>query len=156
MKNTDINKNITLFIARVWISLFFLYSGFEKINDYSGVSLFMEQNGISGLLLPFVIILEVGGALSIIFGFLTRFTSVALFSFILVSDILFNRGGDYMSNLQLLLYSELAWAGGFLFLIAVGPGKISIDYLISIKKSKRITPSLKTARSNEFIVNRKL
>ena len=126
MKNGYI-KNAILLITRIWISCFFLDSGINKVQLYTNTALNMSKSGIDPSFLPLVILLEIGGGLAIMLGFLTRFTSICLFVYILLCNLLLSVGGSLG---QLLMYAEISWAGAYLLLIVTGPGKFSLDHLL--------------------------
>jgi putative oxidoreductase len=88
--------------------------------------------GVPGFLLPLTILLEFGGGLAIMFGFLTR--TVALFTagFTVLTALLFHTNFAEGVN-QLMFMKNLAIAGGFLVLAVAGPGGFSIDRLLNKK-----------------------
>jgi putative oxidoreductase len=111
--------------GRVLLAAIFLISGLGKISGYAGTQGYMESMGVPGMLLPLVILLEVVGALAIIVGYRTRLAAAALAAFSLASGILFHSGADQMQ--QIMLFKNVAIAGGFLLLVARGAGAWSID-----------------------------
>ena len=92
----------------------------------------MEVMGVPGFMLPLVILLELGGGLAILFGFLTRFTALFTAGFTILTALLFHSNFAEGVN-QLMFIKNLTIAGGFLILGLVGPGAYSIDRLISKK-----------------------
>lgn len=84
-------------------------------------------------MLPLVILLEFGGGLAILFGFLTRFTALFTAGFTILTAFLFHSNFAEGVN-QLMFMKNLSIAGGFLVLGLVGPGAYSIDRLISKRK----------------------
>lgn len=63
-------------VARILMPILFIVSGFGKITGYAGTQQYMEAMGVPGFILPLVILLEFGGGLAILFGFLTRTTAL--------------------------------------------------------------------------------
>jgi putative oxidoreductase len=116
-------------LARLLLALIFIVEGWGKITNYSGAVQYMEHYGISGALLPLVILTELGGGLLVAFGFLTRIAAFGLAGFCLLTATLFH---GYFSNPNELVqfYKDIAIAGGFLGLVAFGAGEWSIDALI--------------------------
>ena len=110
--------------GRVLLAAIFLVSGLGKISGYSGTQGYMESMGVPGMLLPLVILLEVGGALAIILGYRTRLAAAALAAFSLASGVLFHGGADQMQ--QIMLFKNVTIAGGFLLLVARGAGVWSL------------------------------
>lgn len=117
--------------GRIFIAILFVPAGFAKITGYSGTAGYMESVGVPGILLPLVILVELGGGLAILAGWQTRIVAFLLAGFCLVSALLFHlQPGDQMQ--MILFMKNIAIAGGFLFLVANGAGAYSLD-----RRSKR-------------------
>jgi putative oxidoreductase len=112
-------------IGRFLIALIFITSGWSKIGGFAATQGYMESMGVPGVLLPLVILTELGGGVLIVLGLFTRYAALALAGFSILSGILFHGGADQMQ--QILFMKNLAMAGGFLFLVAHGAGRISLD-----------------------------
>jgi putative oxidoreductase len=119
-------QNLADLVGRVLIAAIFLIAGLNKIGGYAGTQGYMEAMGVPGVLLPLVIALEVIGAVAIIVGWRTRLFALLLAGFSVVSALIFHRAlGD---QVQFILFMKnFAIAGGFLFLVARGPGAWSLD-----------------------------
>ena len=76
--------------GRVLLASLFLLAGLQKIGAYDGTVAYMSSQGVPGFTLPFVIGLEVLGALAIIVGWQTRLVAFLLAGFSLVSAALFH------------------------------------------------------------------
>jgi putative oxidoreductase len=112
--------------GRILLAHIFLLAGFNKITGYSGTQGYMEAMGVPGMLLPLVILLEVGGALALIAGWQTRLAAYALALFSIVSALIFHSNlGDQMQ--MILFMKNWAMAGGLLVLAANGAGAFSLD-----------------------------
>ncbi|MFT4769473.1 MAG: putative oxidoreductase [Glaciecola sp.] len=112
--------------GRVGLSTIFLLAGLNKIQGYEGTQGYMASVGVPGELLPLVILVEVLGALLLIFGLFTRITAVALAGFSIVSALLFH--ADVADPMQFIMFfKNIAMAGGFLVVAAHGAGSWSID-----------------------------
>ena len=112
--------------ARILISAMFLIGGLTKIGNYGGVEGYMEAAGVPGILLPLVIATEILGALSVIVGWQTRWAALALAGFCILTAVFFHTDfGDF--NQKINFMKNFAIAGGFLFLVARGPGPWSLD-----------------------------
>ena len=118
-------SSATDLVGRVLISVMFLTSGLGKIGGYAGTQEYMAAAGVPGALLPLVIALEVLGAIAVIVGYRTRIAAAALAVFTVVAAALFHGADDQVQ--QLLFMKNLAIAGGFLILVARGPGDWSLD-----------------------------
>jgi putative oxidoreductase len=111
--------------GRVLLAAMFLLSGIGKISGYAGTQGYMESMGVPGALLPLVIALEIVGAVAVIVGFRTRLAAAGLALFTLAAGFIFHGGADQMQ--QIMLFKNVAVAGGFLLLVARGAGDWSLD-----------------------------
>lgn len=113
-------------LGRILIAAIFIISGINKINGYEGSQGYMESMGVPGELLPLVILLEVGGGIAIILGWFTRTVALLFAVFCLATAAVFH--ADFGDQTQMIQFMKnLAIAGGFLFLVANGPGPLSVD-----------------------------
>ena len=119
-------QNAAVLAGRVLLAAIFILAGFGKIGGYAGTVAFMESNGVPGSLLPLVILTELGGGLCILAGFQTRIVAFLLAGFCLVSGVLFHFQPAVMEQMTNFL-KNIAIAGGFLVLMANGPGALSVD-----------------------------
>ena len=113
-------------VGRVLIATLFVLAGWGKISAYAGTQAYMQHAGVPGSLLPLVILLELGGGLAIIVGLYTRPVALLLAGFSVIAGLLFH-GGSADQMQQIMLLKDLGLAGGFLFLVANGAGRLSID-----------------------------
>jgi len=112
--------------GRLLIAAIFLLSGFSKISGYDATQGYMEAMGVPGALLPLVIVFEIAGALAVIIGWQTRLFAFLLAGFSLVSAAVFH--GNLGDQTQFIMFMKnVAIAGGFMFLVANGPGALSLD-----------------------------
>jgi putative oxidoreductase len=116
--------------GRILLSVLFLLSGLGKIGAYAGTAAYMSSVGVPGALLPAVIATEVLGALAIIVGWKTRVIALLLAGFSLLTAVVFhNHFGDQIQMIMFL--KNVSIAGGYLLLVANGPGPLSIDRRIA-------------------------
>ncbi len=114
------------FAGRLLIAAIFLLSGLSKIAGYAATQSYMDSMGVPGALLPLVIIFEIAAALAVIIGWQTRLFAFLLAGFSLVSAVIFHRNlGDQVQFIMFM--KNVAIAGGFMFLVANGPGPLSLD-----------------------------
>jgi len=114
------------FFGRIFISLIFLMAGISKISGYADTAAYMQAMGVPSQLLPIVIFTEITGALLIILGYKTRLTAFLLAGFCLISALMFHF--NFADQTQSVLFMKnMAIAGGFLFLVANGPGQWALD-----------------------------
>jgi putative oxidoreductase len=127
--------NATLnLVGRLGLSLIFIISGWGKIAGYAATQGYMESVGVPGALLPLVIALELGGGLAILAGAFTRWFAAALAGFSLLAALLFHFNlADQMQ--AILFWKNVAMAGGFLLLIANGPGACSVDTALARRRT---------------------
>lgn len=120
-------NNAIAFVARILLAHIFLLSGIGKLGaGYAGTQGYMESMGVSGALLPLVILLEIGGALALIAGFLTRWSALALAAFCIVAALIFHR--NFADQMQTIMFMKnFAMAGGLLMLYVHGAGALSVD-----------------------------
>ena len=116
----------SLLLGRVGLSLIFILAGANKIQQYDGTAQYMAAMGVPTGLLPLVIALELGGGLLILVGGFTQLMALAFTGFCLFSAIIFHF--DLADQAQFInFFKNVAMAGGFLALAAVGAGKFSLD-----------------------------
>lgn len=119
-------QNLLLLTGRIMLAVIFVWAGLGKIGAYEGTQAYMASQGVPGMLLPLVILLELAGGAAIIVGLFTRATALALAGFCVLSAVLFHC--NFADQAQAILFmKDIAIAGGFLLLAASGPGDISID-----------------------------
>lgn len=118
-------NNLSACVGRILLSLLFILAGFQKIIGYTATAGYMESQGLPGLLLPLVILLELGGGLLILVGWQTRIVAFLLAGFCVLTALIFH-AGELTSQLK-----NIALAGGFLVLLAHGAGHWSLDEFLS-------------------------
>ena len=116
----------TSLVGRVLIAAIFVVSGFSKLGGYSATQAYMQSAGIPGSLLPLVILIELGGGIAIIAGFYTRLVALLLAGFCILTGLLIHAGSPDQVQ-QIMFMKNLGLAGGFLFLVASGAGRLSVD-----------------------------
>jgi len=101
--------------ARILMAVLFLPAGLNKIMGYEGTQAYMEAMGVPGVLLPLVIILEVGGGLALILGWQVRNIALALAGFTLIAAFIFH--ANFSDQIQMIMFMKnIAIAGGLLAL----------------------------------------
>ena len=118
--------NAAELLGRILVAVLFLIAGLGKIGAYAGTQSYMASMGVPGVLLPLVILTEVGGAVAIIVGWKTRWAAFALAGFCLLTATLFHL--NFADKGQMTSFmKDIALAGGFLILFAHGAGAWSLD-----------------------------
>ncbi len=124
--NNSTMQNLSTTGGRVLLSIMFIMAGFSKIGGYAGTQGFMESMGVPGMLLPLVILLELGGGLLLLAGWQSRIIAFLLAGFTLLAGLIFHT--NFADQMQMILFMKnLAIAGGLLFVVANGPGQWSVD-----------------------------
>lgn len=122
----ETSQNLADLAGRIMISAIFLVTGLGKIAGYAATQGYMTAMGVPGMLLPLVIALEVGGSIAIILGWHTRLVAFLLAGFSVLAALIFHHAlGDQVQFLMFM--KNIAIAGGFLLLVARGPGAWSLD-----------------------------
>ncbi len=112
--------------GRLLMAQIFLLAGVSKLGGYTATAAYMEAMGVSPVLLPAVIALEIGGALALILGWQVRWAAAALAAFSVIAAVIFH--ADLGDQMQMLLFTKnIALAGGLLALSASGAGALSLD-----------------------------
>lgn len=119
-------EKIMYLAGRVLVAHIFLLAGLQKIGGYAGTQGYMESMGVPGMLLPLVILVEVGGALALIVGWQTRWAAAGLALFCLLSAALFHT--NFSDGVQMIMFMKnLSIAGGLLYIAAHGAGAYGLD-----------------------------
>lgn len=119
-------SDVALLVGRVLLALMFVTAGWGKIGGYAGTQNYMEAMGVPGFMLPLVILLELGGGLTIMAGLFTRSAAVLLAGFTLIASFMFHY--QPAEKMQMLMFMKnLSAAGGLLALAVVGAGIFSLD-----------------------------
>ena len=121
--------NILDLIGRIFISVLFLVSAYNKIFSINGTMGWMEGFGVPGFLLYPVIVLEIILPIFIIIGYQARVSAAILAAFCLLTAFIFHF--DFSEQMQVIAFlKNLGLAGGFLFIVANG----TRDWVIFKKK----------------------
>ncbi|KAB2873876.1 MAG: DoxX family protein [Bauldia sp.] len=114
-------------LARLLLAFIFVDSGYGKIPNYANELTTMASHGVATAFLIPVIVLELGGGIAFVLGFLTRLAALALAVFSVIAAFLFFP--EYLTNDDqwISVTNNLAIAGGMLGLAAFGPGRWSAD-----------------------------
>lgn len=125
MQSSALN-NTAVLVGRLLLAAIFIQAGWSKIGGYDEAVAYMAKAGVSGSLLPLVIVVELLGGLLIVIGWQTRLVAIGLAIFTILAAYLFHMNfGD--RNQAIHFMKNMAIAGGFLALAAGGPGAWSID-----------------------------
>jgi putative oxidoreductase len=119
-------RDAALLASRFLLGAIFIIEGYEKIAGYAAAAAYMQKYGVTDVLLPLVIAVELLGGIMIVVGWQTRPAAFVLAGFCILAALLFHL--DFASRSQNIQFlKNLAIAGGFLALLASGPGGWSLD-----------------------------
>lgn len=128
------NRSFTLFLARLLIAVIFVVSGFHKITAFGGT---VDQIAGKGLPLAtfgavLAIVVELGGGLSLVFGYKSKLSAWVLFLFLIPTTLIFHNfwalSGQQFQMQLITFMKNLAIMGGLLAFAKAGSGKWSLGY----------------------------
>ncbi len=125
--------NTTVLVGRILLALIFVVSGFGKIAGFEGTMGYIASKGMPApaVFAALAILVEFGGGLLIVFGFLTRPAALAIALFCLVAAFIFHNFWAVLDALRMEqsihFMKNVSIAGGALLLAAFGPGAYSVD-----------------------------
>jgi len=114
--------------ARLLMAQIFIISGFGKLTGYAGTLGYFGKIGLPlpDVVLPLVILIELGGGLALLFGFKTRWVAAILALFSVGSALIAH--ADFAQPMQQINFMKnLAMAGGLLLFVRHGAGAPSVD-----------------------------
>ena len=119
--------------GRIFLSTLFLIEGIGKISVQENVVMYMEDYGVPGILFIPAIVLEILFPIILIVGYRTRWAASIMALFTFAVAIIFH--SDFNEEMQLIMFlKDIAIAGGFMIIVAYGPGKISLDHYFKSKQ----------------------
>jgi len=127
--------SFTLLLGRLCLSAIFILAGIGKFMAFEETATYMAKAGLPAI--PFLLytaaLVETLGGLALLIGWHTRLASFILLLFVMAASYLFHNFwalDDVAAKLEMISFMKnLAIAGGLLYLIGAGPGKLSIDHI---------------------------
>ena len=113
-------------LGRVFISTIFLFSAFNKIENYEETIEWMTSYNLPSYFLAPTIVLEIIAPILIIIGYKTKIAAAALSIFCIATAIVFYNNFDNQMQLTAFL-KNIALSGGFLFLVINGAKGFCLD-----------------------------
>ena len=112
--------------ARLLMAQIFILSGWSKMTGYSGTQQYFASIGLPGLLVPLVILVELGGGLALLFGFKTRWVAAILALFTIGAAFIAHT--NFADQMQMIHFMKnLAMTGGLLMFVRYGAESPSVD-----------------------------
>ena len=125
--------HIIEFLGRALLSTLFLVEGIGKISTQEEVIMFMDDYGVPEILFVPAIIIEILFPLLLIIGYRAKWAASIMAIFTFTVAIIFHT--DFSEGMQMIFFlKDIAIAGGFMIIVAYGPGKISLDHYFNSKK----------------------
>ena len=126
-------------VGRILLATIFLMSGFNKIMDPQGTQQYMTAMGMTTATFLFylgAVVIEVGGGLSLLLGYWARIGAAALFLFMIPTTLIFHT--NFADQNQMIHFlKNIAMMGGLLYVMAYGPGRISLDARLGLPTEDR-------------------
>jgi putative oxidoreductase len=116
-------------VGRLLLAAIFVLSGINKAMNPEGTQQFMASQGITwmtGFFYFGTVLVEVGAGLGLVLGYWTRIASGVLFMFMIPATLIFH---THLADPNQMIHfmKNLAMMGGLLYVLAYGPGPISLD-----------------------------
>ncbi len=128
MTRLEQHNDLTALVARLLMSSLFVLYGYFKLTGFAGTVAYMGRQGlpVPTVFAALAVIIELGGGLLILFGYQTRLVALGCAIYVLIAALITHRNfgdGNQMSHFM----KNIAIVGGFLALMAIGPGPYSVD-----------------------------
>ncbi len=128
-------KALVSLIGRILLVLIFLGSGTGKIGNFEGTAQYMAKFGMpfTTFFLLGSIFLELGGSITVILGYFTRFGVLLLIIFMIPTTLIFHTNfADPMQKIHLM--KNVSMFGGCLILFMAVAGRFSLDHFLRDRK----------------------
>ncbi len=137
MNDSDFNAPALTALGRLLLAAIFLMSGLNKLMGPGAAIGYIAHVGLPmpPLAYAVAVIVELGGGVLLLAGFLTRWVALALALFCLATAFFVHGFAD--QNNMIHAMKNIAMAGGFLFVMAHGAGAWSVDAVLA--RSRRTT-----------------
>ncbi len=119
--------------GRTLLAVPFVVSGYGKIGAFAATAGMMAGKGLPApeVLLALAIVIELGGGLALIIGWMTRWSALAILVFTVVATLVFHNfwavPAEQAMMQQISFMKNLSIIGGLLLLVAFGPGRYAVD-----------------------------
>jgi len=131
---TRLADSLIIFIARLALSIIFLWGGAMKLLGYAGFIGYLQTKNVPSvhIVAPIVVAIELLGGILLVIGARTRTVGLVLAVYALLTAVL---GHDFWDITDVALqqdavmhfWKNVAIAGGLLLLLVTGAGRASID-----------------------------
>lgn len=130
--------NMGRLFLRLFVGIMMMQFGIRQLFNFEdSIDMFPSVLGFSPeVSLIIMIVIEIGCSLFIMAGFLTRVMTVPPFVAMVIAEYYLLVHGvseaSYQLNWTQVGYLPVMFLGIYFFIILVGPGKISVDYFLSL------------------------
>jgi putative oxidoreductase len=120
-------------VGRLLLATIFLVAGIRKVLGFAGTVGYFTKLGFPApeVMGVIAVVIELGGALLLIFGWKTRWAAWLLALFVLIATFMAHRFWEFdaaqQANQMNHFLKNIAIIGGLLFVAGFGPGRASID-----------------------------
>ena len=123
-------------LGRLLLSSLFIWAGYGKLMNPGGTAQYFANAHvpIPDVAVWIAVIIELIGGLLILVGFQTRWVALVLAIFCLGTGFGVHLPAGDVPNM-INFYKNLVMAGGFLYVVAYGPGGISVDHATGVEKA---------------------
>jgi putative oxidoreductase len=127
------NRDISALVARILLTLMFIYSGFGKLTGFDGTVGYIASKGlpVPQLMAIGAILIELGAGLLLLVGYKARWAALAIFVFLIPTTLIFHNfwaspAAEFEMQ-QINFMKNVAIMGGMLMVWAFGPGRFALD-----------------------------
>ena len=127
--------------GRIFLAHIFLFSAAGKLAEPAGTQQYMASFGMPAtrFFLVAAIAFELVGGLSVLLGYRARIGAIILLIFLIPTTIIFHT--ELSVQLQMIMFMKnLTIMGGLFFVIAHGPGKLSLDTFVRCPITSKFCP----------------
>jgi putative oxidoreductase len=141
MNDTGFNAPALTALGRLLLAAIFIMSGLNKLMGPGAAIGYIAHVGLPMPPAAYAVsvIVELGGGLLLLAGFLTRWVALALALFCLATAFAVHGFADH-SNMTHAM-KNIAMAGGFLFVMAHGAGAWSVDAMMARTRGSKALPA---------------
>jgi putative oxidoreductase len=136
--NNRVLTAAALLVGRVFMGVLFITFGMSKAIYTPQIQQYMAAHHVAVDLVYLTIAVQIGFGVLMAIGYHTRFAAMMLAGFCIIATSLFHT--DFHASGELAHFlKDFAIAGGFLFVMAHGPGAYSLDaYLKRLPEPKTV------------------
>lgn len=122
-----------LLAGRILLAYIFVLSGYAKITGFAGTAGYMAKYGMPMIefFLVCAIVLELVGSLMLLVGWKARWGALALIVFVVPTTLIFHAywavPPEQAYGQMIQFQKNLAILGGLLYVLFMGPGRLSLD-----------------------------